>query len=132
MFCNVRASAILADHTPETCEATKAAKMYKVPQKNREPGADDEMRCDIAAIINAAIEAGVVSPPCQFCCYNGPSPEVLMRALELASAQLLETTHAMMERKGFPPGAGQVQSYAKSCIGKAKAEIEREANDDQA
>lgn len=31
----------------------------------------------------------------------------------------------MMERKSLPPGAGQVQSYVKSCIDKAQAEIER-------
>lgn len=59
------------------------------------------------------------------------NPDVLMRAIEIASSQVLETTHAMMERKSPFPSKDSVKHYAKSCIDQAIRELESEAGDER-
>lgn len=54
---------------------------------------------------------------------------VLRRALEIASSQLLEAMHAMMERKSPKPSVNDVKHYIDNCISRAVRELESEALD---
>ena len=56
-------------------------------------------------------------------------PRVLRRALEIASSQLLEAMHAMMERKSPKPSVNDVKHYIDNCISRAVGELETEALD---